>query len=129
MNIPEQCKYMESHEWVRLEGTEVLMGITDFAQDELGDIVYVELPETGAELAAGDECGMIDSAKTTSPLVCPIAGTVIRINEDLADHPELVNQSPYDEGWLLVLEPENPAHLDSLLDAAQYKKLVENGGH
>ena len=125
MNIPENCRYAESHEWARLDGGEVLIGISDFAQDELGDVVYVELPDTEAVLTAGDECGMIDSAKTTSPVVCPISGTVVRINENLADHPELINQSPYDEGWMYVVEPENPADLDRMMDSVAYIKHIE----
>ena len=129
MKIPENCHYTETHEWVRIEGDEALIGITDFAQGELGDVVYVELPEVESELAAGDEAGMIDSAKTTSPIVNPIAGRVIRINENLADHPELVNQSPYDEGWLYAIEPENPAAADSLMNAEAYKKHAEEDGH
>jgi len=129
MNIPENCKYTETHEWVRIDGAEALVGVTDFAQDELGDIVYVELPEGGTELSVGDECGMIDSAKTTSTLISPVGGTVVRVNEHLADHPELVNQSPYNEGWLYAIEPDNPKELDRLMDAAAYKAHVEQGGH
>jgi len=129
MKIPENCRYAETHEWIRIEGDEALVGISDFAQGELGDVVYVELPEVEAELGAGDEAGMIDSAKTTSPIINPISGRIVRINEKLADHPELVNQSPYDEGWLYAIEPENPAAADSLLDAAAYGKHVEEGGH
>ncbi len=129
MNISENCRYTETHEWVRLDGSEVLIGITDFAQEELGDIVYVELPEVDTRLGAGDECGMIDSAKTTSPLMNPIAGKVTRVNGNLSDHPELVNQSPYDEGWMYALEPENPADIEKLMDPAAYAKHVEEGGH
>jgi glycine cleavage system H protein len=129
MNIPENCRYMDTHEWIRLEGDEAHVGITDFAQGELGDVVYVELPEIETTLDAGDEAGMIDSAKTTSPILAPVTGRVIRINEKLADHPELVNQSPYEEGWLYVLEPENPKDINNLLDAAAYRKHVEEGGH
>jgi len=125
MNIPKNCKYSESHEWVRLEGSEATIGITDYAQGELGDIVYVELPEIGAELSVGEECGMIDSAKTTSPLLSPISGIVTGINEELADHPELVNQSPYDEGWMFVIEPENTSDIKQLMSADEYKEFLE----
>jgi len=120
---------MDTHEWIRIEGDEAHVGITDFAQGELGDVVYVELPEIDTTLEAGDEAGMIDSAKTTSPIMTPVTGRVIRVNEELADHPELVNQSPYEEGWLYVLEPDNPNDINNLMDAAAYRKHVEDGGH
>ncbi len=125
MNYPENCRYTESHEWVRMDSDEVLIGITDFAQGELGDVVYVELPEVGTEMAVGDECGMIDSAKTTSPLIIPLNGTIVRVNEKLADHPELVNECPYDEGWMFAVEPENPKELERLMTAEEYKTHVQ----
>jgi len=128
MDINENCRYAESHEWARLEGEEVLVGISDYAQEELGDVVYVELPEVGGKLSAGEECGMIDSAKTTSPIMNPVAGTVVRVNEELPDHPELVNKSPYDEGWMYALEPENPEDIGRLMDGDEYRKFVEKGG-
>ncbi len=124
MKIPENCRYNETHEWIRIDGDEALIGISEFAQGELGDIVYVELPDVGTELGAGDECGMIDSAKTTSPIINPIAGTVIRINDNLADHPELLNQSPFEEGWMYAIEPVNPADIENLMDAEAYKKHI-----
>lgn len=129
MNISKNCRYTESHEWVRLDGDEALIGLSDYAQGELGDIVYIELPEVDINVKAGDECGMIDSAKTTSPIINPIAGRIVRINEQLADHPELMNQSPYDEGWLYALEPENPSSIDDLMDHEAYGKFVEEGSH
>ena len=125
MEIPESNRYAETHEWVRLEGGEALVGITDYAQEELGDVVYVELPEVDAKLGAGEECGMIDSAKTTSPIINPISGTVVRINDEIGEHPELVNQSPYDDGWMYALEPDNPADLDRLMSAEAYRKFLE----
>lgn len=125
MKIPEYCRYAESHEWVRLDGDEILVGVSDYAQRELGDIVYVELPEVDAAFGAGDECGMIDSAKTTNPIYNPVAGRVVRINEKLADHPELVNHSPYDEGWLYALEPENPDDIEHLMDKPAYEKFIQ----
>jgi len=129
MNVPEDRRYTETHEWVRMDGDETMIGITDFAQGELGDVVYVELPLVDTELAAAEECGMIDSAKTTSPILNPISGSVIRINEDLSDHPELVNQSPYEEGWMYALMPSNPADIGRLMDAAAYRKFVEDAAH
>ena len=129
MNIPDNCRYAETHEWARLDGDLVFIGISDYAQGELGDVVYVELPEVDTQLGGGEECGMIDSAKTTSPLMNPVAGTVARINEEIADHPELVNKSPYDEGWMYALTPENPGDLEGLMDAEAYHKHVEESGH
>lgn len=128
MDIKENCRYSESHEWARLDGNEVLIGISDYAQEELGDVVYVELPDIGSKFGAGEECGMIDSAKTTSPLNNPVAGTVMRINDELADHPELVNKSPYDEGWMYALEPDNPGDIEQLMSADDYRSFVEEGG-
>ncbi len=128
MHIPEDLRYSETHEWARLVGEEVLVGISDFAQSELGDVVYVELPEVGSMLGAVEECGIIDSAKTTTPLMNPIAGTVSKINEDLADHPELVNHSPYEDGWMYALRPDNPDDLENLMNAADYEKYVAEGG-
>ena len=128
METPEDIVYTESHEWARLLDGEVTVGITDHAQGELGDVVYVELPESGTALGAGEECGMIDSAKTTSPIYNPVAGTVVRTNENLADHPELVNQSPYEDGWMYAVKPDNPDDLKQLMDAAAYRKFVQEGG-
>ena len=129
MNIPENCRYTETHEWIRVDGDEAFVGITDYAQSELGDVVYVELPEVDTEVTAGEEVGMIDSAKTTSPILSPVSGRVVRINDELADHPELVNQSPYDEGWLFAIEPDDPGEIEDLMDAASYKKHIEESGH
>ena len=125
MEIPESNRYSETHEWVRLEGSEVLVGISDYAQEELGDVVYVELPEMDAKLNAGEECGMIDSAKTTSPIINPVSGTVVRINDELADHPELINKSPYGKGWMYALEADNPADIERLMDSAAYGTFLE----
>jgi glycine cleavage system H protein len=128
MDIKDNLHYSESHEWARLDGSDVLVGITDYAQEELGDVVYVELPEVGNKVGAGEECGMIDSAKTTSPLNSPIGGTVVRVNDELADHPELVNKSPYDEGWMFALEPDNPDDMNKLMSADEYRKFAEEEG-
>lgn len=129
MNNPENFFYTETHEWVKRDGGEMLIGITDFAQEELGEIVYVELPEVGAVLEAGEECGMIDSAKTSSPLMNPVAGTVTRVNEELVDHPELVNKSPFVDGWMYAIEPDSPGDIETLMESAEYGKFVESSGH
>lgn len=125
MEIRKDYRYTETHEWAKKEGNEVVIGISDFAQQELGDVVYVELPEVGDELKAGEECGIIDSAKTTSPINNPIDGTVTRINHELEDHPELVNKSPYDEGWMYALEPADPNQIDQMMDAQAYEALLQ----
>jgi glycine cleavage system H protein len=129
MEIDKKCRYTESHEWARLEGDEVVIGISDFAQGELGDVVYVELPGVDDQLAAGEECGMIDSAKTTSPLMNPVSGVVTRINDELADHPELVNHSPYDEGWMYAVKPDVPAEYEGLMGAEEYTEFVKQASH
>lgn len=128
MDTPEEIFYMETHEWARLVNDEVTVGISDHAQGELGDVVYVELPDVGTILGANEECGMIDSAKTTSPINNPVAGTVARVNENLVDHPELVNQSPYEDGWMYAVKPDNPDDIMQLMDSAAYRKYVEEGG-
>ena len=131
MNIPEELCYTKEHEWARMEDGLCVVGITDFAQGELGDIVYVELPEPGTQVDMMGEFGVVESVKTASDLYAPIAGEIVAVNENLADSPELVNDSPYDEGWMLKLRPTN---LDedwaTLLDAADYAEvLAESGGH
>jgi glycine cleavage system H protein len=124
MEIHQGCRYTETHEWVRKDGEEFIIGISDFAQEELGDVVYVELPLVDDSLKAGDEAGMIDSAKTTSPIVNPISGAVTVVNEELDSHPELINSSPYDEGWIYAIKPDNPSDFDKLMDPAAYKAYV-----
>jgi glycine cleavage system H protein len=130
MNIPDSYRFTETHEWAILADGEVLVGISDHAQEELGDVVYVELPSVDDPLHAEEECGMIDSAKTTSPIYSPVAGIVTRINGLLGDHPELVNQSPYEDGWMFALKPDNPDEIEDLMDSKAYAKYVaEGGGH
>ncbi len=127
-DIPEDLRYSESHEWVQLQpdGT-VRVGITDYAQNALGDLVYVELPEIGATYAADSECALVESVKSASDLVCPISGEVVEINEALADTPELINSSPYDDGWIFTLKPEDEGEIDNLLDADAYRAFIEEG--
>ena len=129
-DFPQNLKYAKSHEWVRLEddGT-VTVGISDHAQDALGDVVFVELPEMEAEIEAGDEAGVVESVKAASDIYSPIAGTVIAINNELEDSPELVNESPYDSGWFYKLKPADAGDLESLLSATDYAQVCEEESH
>ncbi|MFI1988886.1 glycine cleavage system protein GcvH [Actinoplanes sp. NPDC020271] len=125
--IPEDLRYTAEHEWVSGDGTgPVRVGITHFAQDALGDIVYVQLPEEGTELAAGDSMGEVESTKSVSEIYAPIAGTVVARNDTLGDEPELINAEPYAAGWLVEIAPADPAALEGLLDAAAYQALTES---
>ena len=119
---PEDLKYTAEHEWVKADGeAPVRVGITDFAQDALGDIVYVQLPEVGSAVRAGDACGELESTKSVSDLFAPVNGTVTAVNEALADQPDLVNSDPYGEGWLLDIEVEDAAEVEALMDAETYQ--------
>ncbi|WAH35096.1 glycine cleavage system protein GcvH [Alicyclobacillus dauci] len=122
--VPDNLKFSKEHEWVRVDGNRAYIGITDFAQDELGDIVYVELPEVGAKLAAGETFGTVESVKTVSDLFAPLSGSVAEVNSSLQDTPEKVNSSPYDDGWMVVVEMDDKSELDALLDAAGYEKHI-----
>ena len=123
--IPQQLKYNESHEWAKQEGDIVTIGITDYAQSEIQDIVYVELPEVGTELTQKIEFGVIESVKAAFDLYAPVGGEVIEVNESLLDAPEQVNESPYDDGWFLKIRMTNPDELDELLDADSYQAHIE----
>ena len=125
MQYPEDLRYSEEHEWVRLEGTRATVGITDFAQDALGDVVFVALPEVGGEVAAAASIAEVESTKSVSEIYAPIAGTVVEANADLEATPELVNRDPYGAGWIFAVEVADPAALDGLMDAAAYRALVE----
>ena len=124
MNIPAELKYSKDHEWIRLEGETAYVGITDFAQHELGDIVFVDIDTVDETLEADETFGTIEAVKTSSELLLPVAGTVIEFNEALADAPETVNNDPYGEGWIIKVQVSNPAELDGLLDAEAYKELI-----
>ncbi len=123
--LPEELYYTESHEWVRVEGEKATVGITDFAQSELQDIVYVELPEVGKKVKKGEVLCSIDSVKSSAEVYAPVSGEIIQVNEALNDQPELVNKDPYGEGWLVVIKLENPEELSQLLSASRYKELIE----
>lgn len=126
VDTPKELGYRETHEWVRNEGDgTVTVGITDYAQDSLGDIVYVELPELGDELDLGQDAGVVESVKAASDVFAPLTGTVIAINEALEDTPEIINASPYGDGWFYRLRLADPAELDDLLDAQAYLEVVE----
>ena len=127
MEFPEQLKYSEEHEWVAVEGVRARIGITDFAQDSLGDVVYVELPGEGANVMAHASCAEIESTKSVSEIFSPVTGTIVEVNDALDDAPEQVNADPYGAGWIFVVEMADPAELDGLLDAAGYRALVEEG--
>ncbi|MFO7156003.1 MAG: glycine cleavage system protein GcvH [Pseudomonadota bacterium] len=123
--VPQDLKYTKDHEWVRREGDELVIGITFFAQEQLGDVVYVELPEVGAEVQAGQPFGVVESTKAVSELFAPASGKVVARNDELVDAPEKVNQDPYGVAWMIRIAPSNLAELDALLDAAAYQKYVE----
>lgn len=125
MQIPDDLRYSSDHEWVRLEDGKVRVGITDYAQDALGDVVFVDLPEVGAAVAAGQSISEVESTKSVSDIYAPVGGTVVEVNADLADNPERLNEDPYGEGWIFVLSVDDPAAVDGLLDAAGYRTLVE----
>lgn len=122
--LPKELKYSEEHEWVKTEGDKVRIGITDFAQSELGDIVFVELPEVGDEIEADEPFGSVESVKTVSELYAPINGRVVEVNEDLDDSPEFVNESPYEKAWMIVVEPTNSGEIDKLMSAEEYSEMI-----
>ncbi|EJA1875352.1 glycine cleavage system protein GcvH [Staphylococcus pseudintermedius] len=124
MAVPSGLKYSKEHEWVKVEGNTAIIGITDFAQSELGDIVFVELPEVEDELTESETFGSVESVKTVSELYSPVSGKVVAVNENLEDAPEAVNESPYEEAWMVKVELKDESELDALLDAAGYEKMI-----
>jgi glycine cleavage system H protein len=124
-NIPDDLHYSKDHEWVRVEGNTAVVGVTDYAQDSLGDVVYVELPKVGDEFAANESFGSIESVKAVSEVFCPVSGEITGINEALADAPEKVNQDPYGEGWMIRVQLSKPGEVDSLLTAAEYEDFTK----
>jgi len=124
MNFPEDLKYTKEHEWARLKGGRVTVGVTDFAQDQLGDVVYVELPAVGDEVKKGESFGVVESTKAVSELFAPISGKVVEVNDPLVEAPETVNDDPYEEGWMIAIEPTDPKELAELLDVKAYAAFV-----
>ncbi|MEO6318082.1 MAG: glycine cleavage system protein GcvH [Acidimicrobiales bacterium] len=125
MQIPEELRYSSDHEWIRLEGDTVRIGITDYAQDALGDVVFVDLPDVGADVVAAASISEVESTKSVSDIYAPVSGTVAEVNGDLGDAPERLNEDPYGEGWICVIALSDPSQLDGLLTAAAYRQLVE----
>lgn len=124
MSTPKDLRYSEEHEWVKVEDGKVRIGITHFAQSELGDIVFVELPQVGDEIKTDDPFGSVESVKTVSELYAPISGTVVEVNADLEDSPEFVNESPYEKAWMIVVEPADAAEVEKLMTAEQYEEMI-----
>jgi len=125
MEFPQGLRYTRDHEWARADGKEVVIGVTDFAQDQLGDVVYVELPAVGASVASGDPFGSIEAVKAVADLNSPVTGKVVAVNEALADDPGLINRSCYGDGWMIRVQPASLSELDGLMDTAAYRKMVE----
>lgn len=124
--IPEDLRYHKEHEWVRLDGQRVTLGISDFAQDALGDVVFVDLPKIATELTMDEEIGEVESTKATSSLYSPVSGTIVEVNAELEGHPEYLNQDPYGKGWIAVIELANPADVDALMTASQYEEFLSS---
>jgi glycine cleavage system H protein len=125
MNVPDDLRYTPEHEWVRVDDTTARVGITDYAQDALGDVVYVDLPQVGASVAAMASCCEIESTKSVSEIFSPVSGTVAEVNADLSDTPQMINEDPYGKGWIFTVEMSDPSELDSLMDAAAYQDFLE----
>ena len=125
MNIPGELRYTKEHEWVSVDGQRARVGITDFAQDALGDVVFVQLPEAGDKVAAGDVLGEVESTKSVSEIYAPLAGTVAEVNMALEDSPELLNSEPYAQGWIVLLDIQDPTEVDGLMSAGEYAELTE----
>jgi glycine cleavage system H protein len=124
MDFPEELKYTEEHEWVMVEGDLAVIGISDFAQDALGDVVFVELPEVGSEVLAGKAFGVVESVKAVSDVYAPVSGTIEEINEELPDAPEILNTSPYGDGWMIKIRMSDPGELDELMDSTAYQAHI-----
>ncbi len=124
MNIPNDLRYTTDHEWARLEGGKVRIGITDYAQDALGDVVFVQLPQLGSRVEAGGACSEVESTKSVSDVYSPVDGEVVQVNTALSEGPQLLNEDPYGEGWICVIAPSDPSGVDSLMDAEAYRQLI-----
>ena len=128
-NVPGDLKYTKEHEWAKIEGDRARIGITDFAQEQLGDVVFVELPKVGAKVTSMSTFGVVESVKAVSDLFAPLTGEVVEVNAERPKKPETVNRDPYGQGWMLVIRMANPAEANALLSAAQYEQLIAAGGH
>ena len=128
-NVPKDLKYTREHEWAKRDGDRVRVGITAYAQEQLGDVVFVELPKVGAKVTASKNFGVVESVKAVSDLFAPVSGEVVEVNGELAQKPEIVNQEPYGKGWMLVVKPSSKGEWDLLLTAQQYEELIAQGGH
>lgn len=126
MDVPDDLRYTSDHEWVKLEGDSIRIGITDYAQDALGDVVFVQMPEVGASVTAGDSFSEVESTKSVSDVYVPLAGTVTEVNDALSESPQRLNEDPYGDGWLCTIRLVDPDAVGSLLDAAAYRKLIED---
>lgn len=126
MSTPKDLRYSEEHEWVKLEDGKVRIGITHFAQSELGDIVFVELPQVGDDIKKDDPFGSVESVKTVSELYAPVSGKVVEVNTDLEDNPEFVNESPYDKAWMIVVELSDASEIDNLMTVEQYEEMIQD---
>jgi glycine cleavage system H protein len=124
MNFPNELRYTQEHEWVRVDGSTVRVGITDYAQDALGDVVYVDLPQVGTSVAAMATCCEVESTKSVSEIFSPVSGTVAEVNSDLSDTPQMINEDPYGKGWIFAVEMADPAEVDGLMDAAAYQAFL-----
>jgi glycine cleavage system H protein len=128
-NVPKDLKYTREHEWAKQDGDRVRVGITAYAQEQLGDVVFVELPKVGAKVTASKNFGVVESVKAVSDLFAPVSGEVVEVNAELAQKPEIINQDPYGKGWMLVVKPSSKGEWDQLLTAEQYEELIAQGGH
>jgi glycine cleavage system H protein len=128
-NVPKDLKYTREHEWAKQDGDRMRVGITAYAQEQLGDVVFVELPKVGAKVTASKNFGVVESVKAVSDLFAPISGEVVEVNAELAQKPEIVNQDPYGKGWMLVVKPSSKGEWDQLLTAEEYEELIAQGGH
>lgn len=128
-SVPEDLRYTREHEWAKQEGVRVRVGITAYAQEQLGDVVFVELPKVGAKVTAKKPFGVVESVKAVSDLFAPVSGEIVAVNADLPNTPETVNQDPYGEGWMIVIAPSNKGEWDQLLTSAQYEEFLAQGGH
>ena len=129
MNTPKELKYSSDHEWVKIDGDVAYIGVSDFAQSQLGDVVFVEIPDEGREIKAGETFSVIESVKAVSDIIAPVSGKIVKVNDALGDTPELINQDPYGDAWIVAVELSDVSELDALLDGDAYEKLTAEGGH